>query len=859
MAEPEPEPKGALRSSAICPRGDICLSFVLSFLSFSRLLLQSSHSMRAAPDTPPAPHGGSLPRGVPVSLALSCMVTCSGPDPRLLKASRRPFYTAADGVTSFSTTGVLLPPTPRGTSLFERRGVLFTAQGSAATRGGQTEGHALPLMHVLVPASAVTPFLTEAGALLPGTRVEALLGPLRQNDTKRVAAPRPCTLVGLIDAPPVGRATSALVGSRNASGNPWVVGWAATSTHRARGGEGGPAGDSAADSLPPSSAGGPTTLQDVLDSRARLRLRQLPERLPRTAAATTTTQAATQHQSAVDDGADPRRVGQYAVLLVAPPPQPDSTAGPRALHATAEATGLMEATSTRRRREDVARAAGLDLRSDDHATSVADSVEEDTIRLALAVHAWRRGLIGHEAELATPDSSSPYPSTSAVTSWASGTRVHAAGSPFGTVSPQHFAHGIVSGVVSASFGEADTMLLVDMRALPGMEGAPICDDDGALLGVLAPPLRLRDGSAEIPLAVRSGSLIGMLAAVLGPLLDVNSSDDANAAFELPPNYSDLATGSAILPVTAPVVEAACAAIVLCQHSSGAWASGICIGGGCVLTVSHLFPTPPRAASTFSGDVRRAHSDTQLPSVSVRFVDGSWSTARAIYVAGWPLGGGTNQDADDGMAPLDVAVLILQKPAPVAARELAPRTDEVCAGMPVAVIGHPLFGPSLSLSPCVSIGVVSRTIPVDGVPAMLQTSAAVHAGSSGGAVVDSSGNLVALITSNATHTRGGTLPHLNFAIPVQPLLRPIWDVGSSNRDRDVRGVDEALRILSCGDSSRLVRRAWHALLPGGVRSRRDGVSDAAPGGARLREFLSRAAKRPNGGGGGGGSGGSTSKM
>ena len=62
----------------------------------------------------------------------------------------------------------------------------------------------------------------------------------------------------------------------------------------------------------------------------------------------------------------------------------------------------------------------------------------------------------------------------------------------------------------------------------------------------------------------------------------------------------------------------------------------------------------------------------------------------------------------------------------------------------------------------------------GAPAMVLTTATVQSGASGGAVLSPSGALVALVTSNARHTRSGAvIPNLNFGIAA-PALRPLWD-------------------------------------------------------------------------------------
>lgn len=96
--------------------------------------------------------------------------------------------------------------------------------------------------------------------------------------------------------------------------------------------------------------------------------------------------------------------------------------------------------------------------------------------------------------------------------------------------------------------------------------------------------------------------------------------------------------------------------------------------------------------------------------------------------------------------------------------------------PVFVVGHGLFGPSLGWAPSVTAGSLARVISLGCSslkPSMLITTAAVHAGASGGAVVDSKGQLLGLVTSNARHAKGATLPHWNFCIAAAELA-PLWD-------------------------------------------------------------------------------------
>lgn len=57
--------------------------------------------------------------------------------------------------------------------------------------------------------------------------------------------------------------------------------------------------------------------------------------------------------------------------------------------------------------------------------------------------------------------------------------------------------------------------------------------------------------------------------------------------------------------------------------------------------------------------------------------------------------------------------------------------------------------------------------------MLMTSATVHAGASGGAVVADDGSIAGLVTSNARFSASGAIiPNLNFAVAAE-ALRPLW--------------------------------------------------------------------------------------
>lgn len=76
----------------------------------------------------------------------------------------------------------------------------------------------------------------------------------------------------------------------------------------------------------------------------------------------------------------------------------------------------------------------------------------------------------------------------------------AVGSPFGALSPGHFANSVSVGVVSNWWHAVQNrapILLADMRCLPGMEGGPVVDGGGGVVGLLWRPLRQRNSGAEV--------------------------------------------------------------------------------------------------------------------------------------------------------------------------------------------------------------------------------------------------------------------------------------------------------------------------------------------------------------------------
>ncbi|KNA05024.1 hypothetical protein SOVF_194200 [Spinacia oleracea] len=406
------------------------------------------------------------------------------------------------------------------------------------------------------------------------------------------------------------------------------------------------------------------------------------------------------------------------------------------------------------------------------------------------------------------------------------------GSPFGALSPLHFFNSISVGSVSNCYPSTSvdcSLLMADIRCLPGMEGSPIFGQNGCLVGILNRPLR-QAGGAEIqviiPWKAIEGACNGLFQWVseraeriqfaedfcstrTSTLNCVNCRSSLNLIEKHPASFSSV-------PLT---VEHAMPSVCLITLNNGVWASGVLLNEqGLILTNAHLLEpwrfgrTPihsgfdeTRIKNTFflledSMPLRHAgekkntvvQSNSLHPlnyqhknhglnpnhqvhsEISVRIDlmnSWLWCNAKVVYIS---------------KGPLDISLLQLES----VPNQLRPiHVDLPCPspGSKAFVIGHGLLGPRCDLLPTISSGVVAKVVkakkplldlsalqgsPAEEIPVMLETTAAVHPGGSGGAVVNSSGRMIALVTSNAKHGGGTVIPHMNFSIP-SAALEPVF--------------------------------------------------------------------------------------
>ncbi|OVA00367.1 hypothetical protein BVC80_1183g63 [Macleaya cordata] len=417
----------------------------------------------------------------------------------------------------------------------------------------------------------------------------------------------------------------------------------------------------------------------------------------------------------------------------------------------------------------------------------------------------------------------------------------AMGSPFGILSPVHFLNSISVGSVANCYPSSSynsSLLMADIRCLPGMEGGPVFGEHAELIGIVSRPLRQKVGGAEIQLVIPWVAIATVwseelqnehqkAAEVVGNKENLHALETAH--------FSDSLVSHSSLKSP---IEKAMSSIVLITVDDGAWASGVLLNNeGLILTNAHLLepwrfgkttvqggkdqttlaslpiiseelvspwhgrsesqegrqelrPKMVKISPTSKGDeqhqYRMASIYKSYKKIRVRLDHTNpwiWSDARLVYVS---------------KGPLDVAVLQLES-VPNQLCPIIPNFECPTHGSKAHVIGHGLFGPRCDAYPSVCSGVVGRVVKAQNslysserglqvttkrdLPAMLETTAAVHPGGSGGAVVNSDGHMIGLVTSNARHGGGTVIPHLNFSIP-SAALEPIFKFSKDMQDLSI---------------------------------------------------------------------------
>jgi serine protease Do len=179
-----------------------------------------------------------------------------------------------------------------------------------------------------------------------------------------------------------------------------------------------------------------------------------------------------------------------------------------------------------------------------------------------------------------------------------------------------------------------------------------------------------------------------------------------------------------------------------------------------------------AFSLGAGILLRANSDGYLFATAHHVVDGeNWrdgKNSRALVAMASGVWAGADVIARH--KSLDLALLWIPRQAGHA--EFVQPITAAIEGEPVFVIGHPK-----GLKFTLSSGMVSRREPEVG---LLQISAPVSPGNSGGPVFDDRGNLIGIVVSQAV---GSDAQNLNFAVGAEALLQDAgWSFSDSGKQR-----------------------------------------------------------------------------
>lgn len=112
------------------------------------------------------------------------------------------------------------------------------------------------------------------------------------------------------------------------------------------------------------------------------------------------------------------------------------------------------------------------------------------------------------------------------------------------------------------------------------------------------------------------------------------------------------------------------------------------------------------------------------------------------------------------------------------------SDEIEVGEIVEAIGNPLGELTFTMT-AGYISALDREISSDGTPInMIQTDAAINSGNSGGPLFDMNGNVIGITTAKVSGTSGTgvSIEGLGFAIPINDVLRVVYDLQAYGRVR-----------------------------------------------------------------------------
>ena len=381
-----------------------------------------------------------------------------------------------------------------------------------------------------------------------------------------------------------------------------------------------------------------------------------------------------------------------------------------------------------------------------------------------------------------------------------GDEVLIVGTPFGCECPPVFYNSVSKGIVSNIIGANDEVIITDARCIPGCEGcamyvkssdsqftkhsmvpwgvilAPFCWKNGEWIGItIACSIKyILNNLMRLLLKKRVG--IPPKITTLVSALNKHDWEQLSAFEECQTekrihSIDSLIMHHALCTVSSEeILKTALASVVRVQCGK-TWGSGIILDAdkGLVVTCSHVIGGREEITDTRSIEYHK--KSTRQDKAWCLLPNGISRSAEVLYA--------TSKDF-----PLDLALLRIQ-PHP-SLRSLKPRqgssvTNTKCTntsvpsyfkGEEIFVIGFPLFESHQHDQPSIISGVISNIVYDNDQAVLLQSTAAVQCGASGGALVSmATGELLGMVTS---HTKDvnlmATFPHVNFSIPADFLCK-----------------------------------------------------------------------------------------
>ncbi|AWP13932.1 putative peroxisomal leader peptide-processing protease [Scophthalmus maximus] len=383
-----------------------------------------------------------------------------------------------------------------------------------------------------------------------------------------------------------------------------------------------------------------------------------------------------------------------------------------------------------------------------------DDEDEELIRDAHCL-SWFAVLKTGVAVEGSPDSGSiPWQSSSSL---GKGCPVIACGSPFGSLCLDLFISTLSRGIISNLAGEENAVVLTDARCLPGTEGGGLFSVEGAdsvrLIGLIVSPFGWK-ANEWIGL-----TLVCSVHLIFRSMVSCASTEDPLRDVWLQPGEVGLR-----MSTTARESEAVKYPTVCFVDSGQVWGSGVVVTPRLVLTCRHVVNGKSTVTLKFH------HRDRVRNFVG----DVLFSTKSS--------------------SPYDLALVQLRHSVPGA---VVPRmAQSFNPGESLVVVGYGGLG--RGCGPSLTGGVLSKAIILNNQPVMLQTTCAVQAGASGGAVVRAhTGELLGIVVSNTKDLAAKvTYPHLNFSIPAtvfHRLLQRFHQTEDLNVFRMLDATDKERRV------------------------------------------------------------------